>query len=580
MKCTNTLLRKRIAVAVSVAVASGMTILASGQIDLENQAGPEAVIATSSNASPSNATLPNATPLNAKRNSKERIQIKQKNTYTGFKTDEKGTLYMKKGKVVKDDFFMIRGEIYHFDENGYMTIGWFLDKESGEWYYFDEDGTSREGWIEEDEEWYYLENGSYVTGWKLISSDDGEEYWFCFNDDGKMYSDCETPDGYYVNTDGVYIDENVLHGYDDGGFEWNKDPMAEKTELSGLEISGLPAEFYMLCMAGETSGMANLSAVKNGDRGCAYGVCQLDYRYDLVGFMRYAYGNHPDLWPGFKDYLNYRNGNPELKGNGIIGESFIKAMDTDYETAMSDQLEYMRMRYWDRFKLSMDEAGYDLDNRSIAVSAAFFSINVNCGPQPDIFINNLSPDMTDEELIRGIYNLRNTVFARQKVGSSIKGTTIRYRRSEPQMALDLLYGYITIDSKVNYGGGVEWYGNPFTDVVSTVPNEGEIEYMEETEAEAESLPVEETEIELEEIEEKTEEETKQETSYESYEGMVQLIDGTWVSPSEYGPGFEYMPTEEETEQLHDEEDPASEENDIEQPTEQYETEIPVTNEID
>lgn len=65
-------------------------------------------------------------------------------------------------------------------------------------------------------------------------------------------------------------------------------------------------------------------------------------------------------------------------------------------------------------------------------------------------------------MICEIYRIRNTILSRQMVGQSMKGTTLRYRMAEPRMALDLLYGFTTIDSVKNYGGGVEWKGNIFT----------------------------------------------------------------------------------------------------------------------
>lgn len=54
-----------------------------------------------------------------------------------------------------------------------------------------------------------------------------------------------------------------------------------------------------------------------------------------------------------------------------------------YEAAVSDELEYMRMDYWDSFASRMNAAGYRFSERHISVSAAFFSVLVNCG-------NNLS----------------------------------------------------------------------------------------------------------------------------------------------------------------------------------------------
>lgn len=559
-----------------ILAAVGMTMLASAQIGgrtekIEN-------VATPSNETVTKAATPS-----------ESIK---KDTYTGFKTENGYQYYYKDGEKIKNELRFIKGELYYFDQDGKMKTGWHTSEKTGLVYYFDGFGESQTGWILDEDAWYYLENHKLATGWKMIESDDGSQYWFYFDESGRMYANCETPDGYYVNEDGVWIENpNEPTAYEEDDFGWNKEPNSAPGQLSGLTIAGNPAEFYMLCIAGETSGLANLSAVSNGDRGRAYGICQLDYRYDLVGFMNFAYEKHPDLWPAFSKYLNYSAGNPDLKSNSDIGNAFIAAMEVDYETAISDQLEYMSMKYWNSCKEKMNEAGFDLDNRHIAVSAALFSVNVNCGTQPNIFINNLSPDMTDEEMIRGIYHLRNTVFARQKVGSAFKGTTTRYKRSEPQMALDLLYGYITIDSHKNYGGGVEWHGNPFYDAITTVPNEGSILYEEEliatpseatpkkrsisfTQSETESAEsteiienteetkaIEESLVETQSINEE-ESDAINETNSTIYEvnddDLVQLDDGTWVSREEYGPGFVYIETEaaaEETTASESEEQP-------------------------
>ena len=155
----------------------------------------------------------------------------------------------------------------------------------------------------------------------------------------------------------------------------------------------------------------------------------------------------------------------------------------------------MRARYWDVFQKRMDEAGYQLSTRHIAVQAAFFSVNVNCGTQTDLYLSEIRPDLTDAEMICRLYTLRNTVLAEQNVGRHKKGTTARYRQYEPQMALDLLHGYVTIDSKKTYGGGVSWCGNIFANgVISTVAAEGTstewlaLQAEETPAAETESMP--------------------------------------------------------------------------------------------
>ena len=72
------------------------------------------------------------------------------------------------------------------------------------------------------------------------------------------------------------------------------------------------------------------------------------------------------------------------------------------------------------------------------------------------------PEISDQEFLDRIYELRNTVFAEMDVqGLRKKGTSERYLSAEPAMAADLMYGKITLDEELDYGGGVEWYGNPF-----------------------------------------------------------------------------------------------------------------------
>lgn len=67
-----------------------------------------------------------------------------------------------------------------------------------------EDGT----WVQNDntDKWYYYEknnssNGSKgATGWKKISGS-----WYYFGQDGAMYQNTTTPDGYYVDASGAWV---------------------------------------------------------------------------------------------------------------------------------------------------------------------------------------------------------------------------------------------------------------------------------------------------------------------------------------------------------------------------------------
>ncbi len=334
--------------------------------------------------------------------------------------------------------------------------------------------------------------------------------WYYYNDDGSLLKDADTPDGYHTDAQGRFAgmaqgegpfpvllaeareeaeaqaaerqrlyeiahpQEKPQRGIITPPQEklvyqslWEREDYANlrgqrpKTRLSGLSTGSMPMEFYMLSVAGETSGSPNLVNAILGDRGRAYGPCQFDYRYDLVEFLNYAYKKHPQLWSGVAPYLGLPGGDVSLVQNAGLKRAFRTALLSDYRTTVSDQLEYMRMLYWDGMAAKMNEAGFRLNERNVAVAAALFSVSVNCGPQPDVFIRELDPSMSDPEMLDAIYRLRNTVFADQPLENRTKGTNERYVIYEPEMAADLMFGRIDLDSERIYGCGVEWYGNPF-----------------------------------------------------------------------------------------------------------------------
>lgn len=121
--------------------------------------------------------------------------------------------------------------LYHFDAEGIMNYGWFLDSD-GRWYYL---STAHDGWFghmktgwhldPNDHRWYYLESvdGHMLTGWRELSGQ-----WYYFNQEeaaqtwafnpahtqweylgtnyrpyGSMYIGEDTPDGYRVGSNGA-----------------------------------------------------------------------------------------------------------------------------------------------------------------------------------------------------------------------------------------------------------------------------------------------------------------------------------------------------------------------------------------
>ena len=392
-------------------------------------------------------------------------------------------------------------------------------------------------WRQTDSGWYYREAGKNVTGWKRIADETGARHWYYFGEDGRLVRNADTPDGFRVNSDGVFAGisqkgveqafaaaekakESAQQAYERNYYAGLRAKAAEEAaraaeeaakagntggpgvpdtepeagngsgegrksgssyvslfereryrdllgkapaqKLSGLRTGGMPAEFFMLCVAGETSGAGDFMSSIVADQGRAYGLCQYDYRFDLVDFLNYAVRSHPAVWRGAEAFLTKQNGDITLVENAELKQIFRKALLMETETALSDQLTFMRMLYWDDFAKEMNAAGFHLNDRNIAVQAALFSVNVNCGPQAEIFIRELKPDISDQEFLDRIYEIRNTIFAEQLVeGLREKGTSYRYLTAEPEMAADLMYGRIGLDSELDYGGGVEWYGNPF-----------------------------------------------------------------------------------------------------------------------
>lgn len=97
---------------------------------------------------------------------------------------------------------------YHFTPEGVMETGWYQES-SGDRYYLNQaedgiEGQMRTGWFLKNEKWYFLNPlhdgffGRATTDqWLWI---DG--YCYRFDENGVMFTDCTTPDGYTVNREG------------------------------------------------------------------------------------------------------------------------------------------------------------------------------------------------------------------------------------------------------------------------------------------------------------------------------------------------------------------------------------------
>ena len=123
----------------------------------------------------------------------------------------------------------LRGAWWAFGADGYIRTGWVYDYSAGKWYYVDENTGMRTGWYldPQDGRWYYLDpaTGEMLTEWQLIPDlgyvylnpyapqptwayDEELKTWVYMEGAGRPYGSLYmaewTPDGYYVNADGVW----------------------------------------------------------------------------------------------------------------------------------------------------------------------------------------------------------------------------------------------------------------------------------------------------------------------------------------------------------------------------------------
>lgn len=88
---------------------------------------------------------------------------------------------------------------YYFDSQGYMVTGWQYINNN--WYYMNSQGAMLTGWQYINGYWYYLNSqGAMVTGWIQT----GGRWYYCVPN-GEMLTNSRTPDGYYVGSNGAWI---------------------------------------------------------------------------------------------------------------------------------------------------------------------------------------------------------------------------------------------------------------------------------------------------------------------------------------------------------------------------------------
>ena len=102
------------------------------------------------------------------------------------------------GTWVKD----AKGWWLNYGPGNYAKNTW-VNKDS-KWYYFDVEGYMLTSWRFINNNWYYLhDDGHMNTGWLLTEN---TRKWYYFDSTGAMWYNATTPDGYYVDNNGVFVE--------------------------------------------------------------------------------------------------------------------------------------------------------------------------------------------------------------------------------------------------------------------------------------------------------------------------------------------------------------------------------------
>ncbi len=167
----------------------------------------------------------------------------------GWQQDSKGWWYQfEDGTYAKDGYYSALDDeetAYMFDENGYMTTGWYFDNDyvgvatgsPGDWYYSDAHGVLQKGWQKIDGTWYYFSEygyymysngwctidevdyyftstGAMISGWYNINPASTYGTWLYANADGSLYDGWLSYNGswYYID-DGSMLQEAYIYKY-------------------------------------------------------------------------------------------------------------------------------------------------------------------------------------------------------------------------------------------------------------------------------------------------------------------------------------------------------------------------------
>ena len=117
-----------------------------------------------------------------------------------------GTWYYldpRNGAMAEGGMQEIDGKTYYFYDWGGMASNFWYKADNGGWYYFDGSGAmATNKWVLCKGRWYFVGSDGVMLAnqWILWNGK-----WYYLGSDGMMLTNTVTPDGYYVNADGVWV---------------------------------------------------------------------------------------------------------------------------------------------------------------------------------------------------------------------------------------------------------------------------------------------------------------------------------------------------------------------------------------
>lgn len=118
---------------------------------------------------------------------------------TGWRKVDGEYYYLGTDGKMRTGWQQIDGAWYYMNGSGVRMNGW--QYVNGRWYYMNSNGVMQIGWQKINGDWYYLDgSGAMMTGWQHING-----AWYYLDSSGVMYAGRWTPDGRYVDQNGVWV---------------------------------------------------------------------------------------------------------------------------------------------------------------------------------------------------------------------------------------------------------------------------------------------------------------------------------------------------------------------------------------